>query len=352
MNNLAGEYCKAGKQDLALPLFEETIKLMNARWGPDHPLTLTARGNLASVYLKTGKPDLALSIAEETFKLLKAKLGPDDPLTLTYMNNLAAEYWSAKQLDKSIPLFEEALNRKEAKLGRNHQGTLFVVANLGVNYKDAGRHKDAIPLLEEAYRAVRKYPELRFVVKPLLDAYAQTGEYTSDVNLLLELLPEARQGLPKDSSQLAVLLSFTGRGLLDQKKWDEAEPLLRECLALREQNELDVWTTFNAQSLLGGALRGQKKYADAELLLLKGYEGMKKRESLIPPKYKMLRLSEAVERLCNCMRRRTRRTTRPGGGTSWRRSRAQKTSLRNGPDPAADLPMSPVAIVVGPEELT
>jgi hypothetical protein len=39
----------------------------------------------------------------------------------------------------------------------------------------------------------------------------------------------------------------------------------------------DAWTTVNTKSLLGGALLGQKKYADAEPLLLAGYEGMKQR---------------------------------------------------------------------------
>ena len=42
--------------------------------------------------------------------------------------------------------------------------------------------------------------------------------------------------------------------------------------------EPDTWTTFNTKSMLGGALLGQKKYAEAEPLLLKGYAGMKRRE--------------------------------------------------------------------------
>jgi hypothetical protein len=48
--------------------------------------------------------------------------------------------------------------------------------------------------------------------------------------------------------------------------------------------------------LLGGSLLGQKKYADAEPLLLAGYEGMKQREDKIPPVGK-IRLTEALERL-------------------------------------------------------
>ncbi len=44
----------------------------------------------------------------------------------------------------------------------------------------------------------------------------------------------------------------------------------------------DDWRTFNTRRMLGSALLGQKKYADAEPLLLKGYEGMKEREKSIP----------------------------------------------------------------------
>ncbi len=44
------------------------------------------------------------------------------------------------------------------------------------------------------------------------------------------------------------------------------------------------------------ALLGQKRYADAEPLLLAGYEGMRQREKMIPEQGK-IRLLRAVERL-------------------------------------------------------
>ncbi len=43
-------------------------------------------------------------------------------------------------------------------------------------------------------------------------------------------------------------------------------------------------------------LLGQKKYAEAEPLLVQGYEGMKAREAKIPPQSKK-RLTEAAERI-------------------------------------------------------
>jgi eukaryotic-like serine/threonine-protein kinase len=43
--------------------------------------------------------------------------------------------------------------------------------------------------------------------------------------------------------------------------------------AMREKTEPEAWATFRTQSLLGGALLGQKKYAAAEPLLVQGYRG-------------------------------------------------------------------------------
>ena len=91
-------------------------------------------------------------------------------------------------------------------------------------------------------------------------------------------------------------MAVRGLSLIQQGKWAEAEPILRECLAIREKVQPDEWTTFNTRSLLGGSLLGQKKYAEAEPLIVSGYEGMKAREAKIPPPG-MPRLAEGAERV-------------------------------------------------------
>ncbi|HMO36467.1 MAG TPA: hypothetical protein PKA06_10535 [Gemmatales bacterium] len=77
----------------------------------------------------------------------------------------------------------------------------------------------------------------------------------------------------------------------------ERAPFLdRECLAIREKKEPEAWTTFNTMSMLGRALLGQKKYAEAEPLLVKGYDRLKAREETIPPQAST-RIPEALDRL-------------------------------------------------------
>jgi hypothetical protein len=48
--------------------------------------------------------------------------------------------------------------------------------------------------------------------------------------------------------------------------------------------------------MLGAALAGQKKFNDAEPLLLEGYQGMKEREESIRD-YARVRLTNSIERL-------------------------------------------------------
>jgi serine/threonine protein kinase len=296
MSNLGATYQLAGKFEAALPLFEETLALQKALCGVEDFGTITTMARLAVIYKAVGKLEVTLPLYEEALKLAKAHLGPEHYLTLDIMNNLAAGYWSLRQLDKSVPLFEELLPLMEKKHGRSHAGTFRAVVNLGVNYKDAGRLQEAIGLLEEGYRDYKQDPQMRWIGQTLLDAYAKAGETARFAEVLQEQLDEARKSLPSDSPDLAGVFAQICLGLLELRQWTKAESLLRECLAIRETAQPDEWTTFNSKSQLGGALLGQRKYAEAEPLLLAGYEGMKERESTMPPQGKS-RLFEGLERL-------------------------------------------------------
>ncbi|MES2924986.1 MAG: tetratricopeptide repeat protein, partial [Verrucomicrobiota bacterium] len=129
----------------------------------------------------------------------------------------------------------------------------------------------------------------------LAAAHAEVGQFEKAVSLQQEaiaLLQDEKQkkdfasrlklyqsGIPcRNPDSLATKV----RELLDAGKFDEAEPLARQCLVIREQQIPGHWRTFNARSMLGGSLLGQKKPAEAEPFLLAGYEGLKQREDEIP----------------------------------------------------------------------
>jgi serine/threonine protein kinase len=342
MNNLASAYQEAGQLDRALPLFEETLKVVKARRGADHPDTLTIMGNLALAYRQAGNLDSALPLMEETRKLQTTKLGADHPGTLISLSNLASAYQDAQKLDKALPLFEETLRLMKARHGADHPNTLISMGNLALCYLDAGKPDQALPLSEEALKLVmaKEGPDHPSTFRSLNNP-ARAYQAAGKLDRALPLFQQAAAGMEKmhfqhqyargilknlfgcherlkqfdqaevwrrkwlavvksrsgaDSAPYAAELTALGLNLLQQQKWIEAESVLRESLTIRQQREPDAWTTFDTKSTLAGALLGQKKYPDAEPLLLAGYEGLRKREGRIPVADRG-RLAEARERL-------------------------------------------------------
>ncbi len=72
------------------------------------------------------------------------------------------------------------------------------------------------------------------------------------------------------------------------------------------------------RSMLGGALLGQKKFADAEPLLLAGYQGMKEREKTLPPEAST-RILDALDRLIELFTA----ANKPGEAKKWQTERAK-----------------------------
>ncbi len=134
------------------------------------------------------------------------------------------------------------------------------------------------------------------VMSNLADAYQASEKLDQAERLCRDMLELLQKKDGPKSAETAAAMAQLCQNLLLQQKYVAAEPILRECLAIREQKLPDDWLRYNAMSMLGGALLGQKKYAEAESLLLQGYEGMKQREATIPQRGKV-RLVQAAELL-------------------------------------------------------
>jgi ATP/maltotriose-dependent transcriptional regulator MalT len=125
-----------------------------------------------------------------------------------------------------------------------------------------------------------------------------TGSPSAERNRLAMRHPEASRlydqnpELPSHADALAA----QSTALLSQKQPAEAELKLRQCLKIRQKVQPDDWATFEAKSMLGEALFEQKKYAEAEPLLLACYEGLKQRQAKVPAEARP-HLTQALERL-------------------------------------------------------
>jgi hypothetical protein len=301
MNNLALAYQAVGQLDKAVPLQEQTLAKRKEKLGPDHPDTLTSMNNLAFAYKEAGQLDKALPLDEEALAKRKEKLGADHPETLTSMNNLAFAYKEAGRLDKALPLYEQALAKLTEKLGPDHPDTLRTLNNLASAYHTAGQLDKALPLLEQVVAKFKQklgpdHPYTLASMGNLGATYLALSQPDKALPLLHAFLAGQRNRLGRDDPRLATLQAVVGQRLLKHEQYAEAEAVLRECLRIRTEKQPDEWTTFNTQSMLGGSLAGQRKYAEAEPLLKQGYDGLKERAAKIPAESKT-RLTEALDRL-------------------------------------------------------
>jgi serine/threonine protein kinase len=287
LDNLAAAYYDAGKTAEASALHEKVRDAKIATLGPEHESTLVTLNNLAMSYLQLGRTSEAIAQLNQVLAAKTKVLGAEHPDTLPTLNNLALAYWKTKQLVQSVPMFEQVLSLNRKVHGEEHPNTLYAMANLGVNYREGGRLEESIPLLVTAYREGRKHAALNWVSGELQVAYERAGKAPEAIALMKERLATARATFPPESPQLEAALSQAGVTLLRLKAWADAEPILRECLDLRESRQPQTWTTSNTKSLLGSALLGQKKFAEAEPLLIQGYEGQREREAAIPANSKV-----------------------------------------------------------------
>jgi serine/threonine protein kinase/tetratricopeptide (TPR) repeat protein len=299
-SNLAQAYLSAQRADEAVPMLAAVLKATEARRGQDHPETLMDRDNLAAAYQAAGRIPEAIAIHEETLEIATAKLGPHHPGTLVNRNNLAVAYALAGRYSDALPLCELVLNQLTAKLGSNHPETLWAEANLGAVYRDTGRPEEGARRMEAAIQRARGRPavleSMDPVVPDLAETYEVIGRWNQAELLMCDLLARQRNTTSPDSPVLASSLAQFGHILLHRQKYSEAEEAFRECLRIREAKVPDDWSRFNTMSQLGGALVGQGRYAEAEPLVVQGYEGMETRKAKMSA-YARARVPEAAERL-------------------------------------------------------
>ena len=283
INNLALAYGDTGNLEKARPLLEETLRIRRSKLGNKHPDTIGSMNNLGHNYTSLGQWVQAVPILEEALLLLKETAGYENPNTLSVMNNLALAYDASGNRERALPLYEEALRIRRKELGDDHADTILSMNNLGISLRELGRMDEAVRLMEEAYRRGRNMPFGMTIGNGLLNTYVLAGRAADAARLAAELIAVVRRDLPAESPQLAAQLALYGLLLEKVKAYAEAEPLVRESLAVRTRHQPDDWTTFNTRSLLGGVLMGQGMHAEAEPLLREGYEGLKQRVASILP---------------------------------------------------------------------
>jgi eukaryotic-like serine/threonine-protein kinase len=287
MNNLGVAYRYGGRGDDAIRLLERVLARRSAVLKPDDPDRLTTLNDLAVAYRAAGRYVEALPLHEEDLRRSRLSLPPDHPDLLIAMNNVARAALELGQIDRAITLFEEALKLRISSLGAENLFTVDAKSNLALAHQADGRFEDAVHELGEvvAARKAKLSPDHADTLRSIHDLALALGDAgrRPEATSLLEKLLERRSEKPgRDHPDTLKTINDLATLILEARQWDRAEPLLSECLKFRQLKKVHDWRLFQTKSQLGAALAGQNKPADAERLLIEGYEGLKAQEMKIP----------------------------------------------------------------------
>jgi tetratricopeptide (TPR) repeat protein len=172
-------------------------------------------------------------------------------------------HYNQGEYDKAEAAYREALAIARKVRGDEHEDVATQLSGLGLTLWQ----KDELAKAEEALKEALAIDRKAYGT----NAHPYVGAAINNLALVLK-----NRGKPQDAEPLFL------EALEMTRKMAGAEPLARESLAIYETRTPDSWRAFDGRCILGATLLAQKKYADAEPLLLAGYEGMKQREQQAP----------------------------------------------------------------------
>ncbi len=344
MRGLGFVLTESGKLSQAEPVLLQHLELSGKILGEDHYGTIASMRTLARVYLFAGRFAESHRRSQNALEIARRALGGENSTTLNAAFQLAfvcQQQGEFAQADELIAATIGAVSRRYSAnsiwvtLGHFSRAWLFTDAgktaeaealltkavgavHQGVSEDDdtacwakilwaeihqaRGRLAEAETSFTQALAGIRRArgsdnPNNLGAMIPLAEFYLDGGQYEKAETLVTEA-QKVGASLGGEGMFLAECPTTTlSRLRLRQGEFTDAEAAARRALAVRLDRHPDHWARFDGMSLLGSALAGQKKFAEAEPLLIEGYEGLKERQDRIPFLWRTKRPAQAAARV-------------------------------------------------------
>jgi tetratricopeptide (TPR) repeat protein len=181
----------------------------------------------------------------------------------------------------------QVLAGRNRLLGEENPDTLSTSASMAQLYRARGDDASAEALLSHIQQVRLRvqgaqHPSFLTGANDLGGLYLARGMYEQAEAAFSQALEGRRRVLGNDHPETLASLIGLVESYQRQGIYDRAEPLSLEALKGYEKNRPENWRRYKAQSLRGDSLTAQKKFAEAEPLLLTGYQGLIDRETTIP----------------------------------------------------------------------
>jgi serine/threonine protein kinase/tetratricopeptide (TPR) repeat protein len=265
----------------------DALAMQRKLLGPQHPDVATTLAGFASCLEAEGKFAEAEAAQREALEIQRKTFGDDNPNIAVSLNNLGDILRVEGKFAEAETETRSSLAMMRKAFGNENQFVAYPLATLANVLRDDAK----LPEAEAAERetlAMRtnslgaEHPEIAQSLNDLGVILAEQDHLTDAERLLRQALAMRRKLLGNEHPDTLDSLNGLAKVLQQQGNLTEAESLARQCNDLYEKLLPDDWRAFETSSLLGAIYLTQKKYADAEPLLIAGYDGLRLQEDRIP----------------------------------------------------------------------
>ncbi|HEY1663188.1 MAG TPA: serine/threonine-protein kinase [Verrucomicrobiae bacterium] len=307
--------------------FRQALVVQRKVLGNNHPDVADTLFGLGQVLQDENKPEESETSYRESLAIRRKVFGNESQTVAECLNNITSPLMDQGKLVEAEASAREALAIKRKLLANDDPDVAVSLRDLGFVCFAEGKLAEAERLMREGLATFRKAPDssepnVGWTLNNLAHVLIAEGKLAEAETAEREALA-IQSKLYGNTSLVANRLDVLSVILQKEGKLAEAESAERDALAIYEKTIPDEFWTFEARSLLGGDLLGQKKYAEAEPLLLSGYEGMKQREATLAAIDKP-RLKEALQRLVQLYQD----TGRPDQAAEWQQKLAEFDNAR------------------------
>jgi serine/threonine protein kinase len=256
------------------PLLRESLGARRRLLGNGHPDVAITLVELSRTARDAGRFDEAESLAREALAIRRAAFGDEHGETATSKSDLGLLLLRRGDLDGAEPLLRENVATTERLMGARHPNTASAKASLASVMLVHGDAAGAERLLREAADVDKSVfgpdrPEYAQMLNSLAGALETEGRLEEAQSLLDESLDITARHFPASHPRVVTYTLNRARVQVERGHGAETEDVLRRVLEARQQSlPAGDWRIAQAQSLLAAALLAQRRFAEAEPLMI------------------------------------------------------------------------------------
>ena len=276
---LARLYHEQGQFEDAGRLYREALDTCRKLHTEPHADTAHVLTRFGSFLGNAGDHREARRLLEEALAISRTLYAGDHRQLAARMMRLGGELQDSGQYEAALPYVEDGLAMQQRLFPHDEIFVVRGLQTLGLLRKDLGDYEIAETLIQTAIETElrvtggRENKTVAQSYNSLAKVYSDAGDWERAETPCRESLRIYLELLPRDHMVVSRPMTLLGRILVHQERFTEAEPLLREALAIRRARRgfPGDWKTAKTESILGACLTGLKRYEEAEPLLLHSY---------------------------------------------------------------------------------